>query len=371
MKSFFPIYIVIVLVFIGSCRDKYKPDVVSLQKSFLVVEANLNPGNDSTIVRLTKTFKLDDTARLNTINNAQVTVEGKDNSVYVLTPRGSGYYISPFLGLTINEDYRLRIRTGDGKEYLSDYVKAKHTPDIDSISWERDEKGVHIYANTNDPTGNSRYYRWNYDETWEIKTYYYSRLIYLGGSSIRQRVFPQEDVSTCWKFNHLSEILLANSVNLNEDIIYKKKLTLIPEQAERLQVRYSILVKQYALDKEAYQFYEIMKKNTEEVGSLFGPQPSELKGNLQCLTDPTEPVIGYVTASEEKKKRIFITIPGWHFPMSCYNVDVPKSPDSIYYYFGVVGLVPYEDAVDHYQGAPKVCAECTYRNGTTVKPPYW
>lgn len=368
-KHFLSLLAVITLFY--SCRESYEPKVISQAQSFLVVEGNLNPGNDSTIVRLTKTFKLDDTAKLSTINNAQVTIEGKDSSTYTLTNTGNGYYVSPFLDLAIGEEYQLRIRTSDGKEYLSNYVKTRHTPDIDSINWERDQEGVHIYANTNDPTGNSRYYRWDYNETWEIKTNYYSRFLYIGGGTVRPRIFPAEDVSVCWKYNHLSQILLANSVNLGEDIIYKKPLILIPATNERLQVRYSVLVKQYALDKDAYEFYEIMKKNSEEVGSLFAPLPSELKGNIQCLTDPAEPVIGYITASEEKKKRIFITIPGWNFFVSCYSVDVPKSPDSIHYYFGVMGFIPYDDGVINYLGAPPVCTDCTFRGGSTFKPPYW
>jgi hypothetical protein len=241
------------------------------------------------------------------------------------------------------------------------------------VNWERDSEGVHIYVNTNDPAGNSRYYRWDYDETWEIKTYYYSRFVYIGGSTVRPRIFPNEDVSVCWKHHRLSEILLANSVNLSQDIIYKKPLTLIPQGSERLQVRYSILVKQYAMEKEAYDFFEIMKRNTEEIGSFFGPLPSEINGNIQCLTNPEEQVIGYITASEEKKKRIFITIPGWNFYLSCFSVAVPKIADSIDYYFGSIGLIPYEEEFSPpvYHGSSPVCTDCTARGGINVRPSYW
>ena len=68
---------------------------------------------------------------------------------------------------------------------------------------------------------------------------------------------------------------------------------------------YSINVKQYALSHEAYLFFEKIKKNTEQLGSIFDPQPSELQGNIHCITNPAETVVGYVDISEEKVQRNF------------------------------------------------------------------
>lgn len=355
---------------LNSCRESYDPEVISSQISMLVVEGNLNAGGITTI-RLTKTFKLDDTARLATENNAQLTVEGKDNTFQNLVVTGNGNYSSN-LNLVIGSEYRLRIKNG-GKEYVSDYIKARSTPDIDSISWDRDDEGVTVYANTKDPSGNSRYYLWNYDETWEIRSYFYSFFIYQNGA-IRRRDMPAEEVYTCWKYNKSTDILLANSVNLTEDVIYKKPVNFIPESTEKLGVRYSMLVKQRVLDKEAYEFFEIMKKNTEEVGSFFAPQPSEITGNFHCLSNPGEKVIGYLTASVEKEKRIFIAMPpAWRFFLPCYSVIVPDNKDSIDYYFGVRGFIPYDENIlpHEYYGGPPQCVDCTKRGGSTIKPSYW
>jgi len=364
------ILIVVVLILaLNSCRESYDPEIVSSQSSMLVVEGNLNAGGVTTI-RLTKTFKLDDTAKLVTENNAQLTVEGKDNTIQNLVRTTNGNY-SASLNLLIGSEYRVRIKIG-GKEYLSEYVKIRTTPDIDSISWDRDAEGVTIYANTKDPSGNSRYYLWNYEETWEIRSYFYSYFIYQNGV-LRRRNLPAEEVFTCWKTNRSSDILLANSVNLQEDIIYKKPLNFIPENDEKLEIRYSILVKQKALEKSAYDFFEIMKKNTEEIGSFFAPQPSEITGNVLCVSNPAEKVIGYLTASVEKEKRIFITIPGWDFNLPCYSIIVPDNKDSIDYYFGVRGFIPYDENTipQQYYGGPPQCVDCTKRNGSLVKPSFW
>src|ERR1044071_9890038 len=109
---------VVALMTCFGCRDKYDAEVRAQEQSFLVVEGNLNPGNDSAIIRLTKTIGLDAQSRIVTENNAVVTVEGKDNTTRTLTGIGAGYYTSPDLNLVIGTEYRLRIRTIPGREYL-------------------------------------------------------------------------------------------------------------------------------------------------------------------------------------------------------------------------------------------------------------
>src|SRR5690606_35363898 len=109
-------------------------------------------------------------------------------------------------------------------------------------------------------------------------SYYFSEFIY-ENDLVRPRVFPNEDVSVCWKYANSSTILLGSSAKLQSAVISEKPLTTIPAGHEKLAKRYSILVKQYAIDKKAYEFYSLMKKNTESLGSIFDPQPSEIRGN--------------------------------------------------------------------------------------------
>ena len=373
MKKTYYILIVFAGFFFNGCRENYYPPVNSLPDSFLVVEGVLNAGQSPTLIHLTRTFKLDQRATVTTENNAQLKVEGKDNTTSFLFDTGNGNYVSANLHLVANNEYRLRIKTVDGKEYLSDYVKAKITPAIDSISWKRDDKGVQIYANTNDPSNTTRYYRWDYNETWEIHSHFGTSIIYQNGV-IRNRVFPQEEVSVCWKYQSSTNILLANSTRLQSDIISEAPLILIPVGDEKLFVRYSILVRQYALEKEAYDFFELMKKNSEEIGSLFSPQPSEIKGNLHCVTNPDEFVIGFVTASSITEKRIFISavqVNPWPTVNTCETYTISSNPDSINYAISALGLMPYSQIMGSYLFSTPYCVDCTIRGGSTIRPVFW
>ena len=87
------IFVAVILIFTGfACREVYKPAIISSPDSYLVIEGVLNAGSGATSIRLTRTFKLDDTATLKEDTNAQVVVEGKDNTTRPLTVNGDGFY---------------------------------------------------------------------------------------------------------------------------------------------------------------------------------------------------------------------------------------------------------------------------------------
>ena len=371
------IFVAVILIFTGfACREVYKPAIISSPDSYLVIEGVLNAGSGATSIRLTRTFKLDDTATLKEETNSQVLVEGKDNTTRPLTVNGDGFYTSPNLNLAINQEYRLRITTANGKEYLSDYVVARKTPAIDSLGFRQDDEGVQVYVNTHDDSGNTRYYLWNYDETWEIRTYYYSNYKYVNGQVIPRG--PGDDVSTCWKYGSSNNILLGSSARLQSDIIYRAPLTFMGNGNEKLAVRYSILLRQYALDKSGYEFYEMMKKNTESLGTIFDAQPSEIKGNIHCTSDPGELVIGYLSAVTVEEKRFFISsgeLHGWNFSQDCPKYDIPNNTDSIEaaYSGGLsifTAIFPPPGAM-RYEVASTGCVECPARGGSLIRPAYW
>ena len=367
----------IVVMVLASCREEFDPPTKSSAENFLVVEGVLNVGGPTTI-RITRSFRLEDSARLRGERNANVSVEGKDNTIQLLSMTGDGIYTSPNLNLVINNEYRLRIQTNNGKEYLSDYVIARQTPPIDSIGWEKNNDGVQIYVNTSDPSNNTRYYKWDYDETWEINSYYQSLYKYQNGV-----VSPRsaaEDVYICWKNAVNSSIKIGTSTRLQSDVISKAPLVFTPNGNDKFSVRYSIMVRQYALDKKAYEFYELMKTNTESLGTIFDPQPTEITGNIRCVTDATEPVIGFITASTISEKRIFINrsqLGGWDFYQYCESVLVANHPDSIELYFENGGLEPYGSdelpigIITGYFSSFPPCVDCVKRGGSTVRPAFW
>ena len=366
----------ILIFFSGACKQAYDPPVHSTNNSYLVVEGFINNGQDTTFISLSHTFKLDDSSLVTPELHAKLTVEGKDNSSVPLVEWGGGRYGAASLVLNNALQYRLHIRTVAGNEYVSDYLDLKTSPPIDSISWQKTAGGVQIYANSHDPQNASHYYRWEYQDTWEFNSTYFATIQY-----VNHKVTPLniDSFYTCWKYNSSTSILLGSTTKLAADEVSLAPLVLIPNGSWELSKRYSILVRQYVLTIDAFNFWQQMQKNTEQIGSIFSPQPTEAKGNLHAVKDTSELVIGFISAGTLRQQRIFITpdqVPNWisqsHF--DCSEMNIPE--DSLEFYlvrlYGnlPIGPAPTTTPENRYFIAASPCVDCRL-TGTNVKPPFW
>ncbi len=362
-----------------ACQQTYVPPVVSTNTSFLVVEGFINNGGDSTLINLTRSFKLDDTSSLQPELHAQLDVEGKDNSSYPLPEIGNGQYGVASLTLTNGVQYRLHIRTSAGRDYLSDFVDLKVSPPIDSINWKRTDSGLQIYANTHDPRAASRYYRWEFQQTWQFNSIFYSTEIYNGLNVVPR---PVNDIYTCWKSANSSGILLASTARLSQDQIVDYPLVLIPPDSWLISLKYSILVKQYTLTAEAYQFWSDLQKNSEQLGSIFSPEPFQTKGNIHAVGDTSELVIGYISAGTSRQQRLFIVpydIPNWGFGVyepGCKVLSTRNEADSLAFYLSGSTYLPIGPSMNGGNSNASVdyslnsCIDCRL-TGTNIKPSFW
>ncbi len=375
-RSLLPALILITLGW--QCVQKYNSPYVSPHTGYLVVEGFIS-GNGPTTYTLSRTIPLPGDSAIPMETGAKVEVEGSDNTIYPLTEQTGGVYGIDTLALNAATQYRLRISTAEGEQYLSAFAPFKPTPAIDSISWVYNSvSGVNIYANTHDPAANTRYYQWNYTETWEYTSAKQSEDIYEDTPNI---VIPRPEAQQdyfCWITQSSTNILLGSSAKLAQDVIYQHPLNLIPAGTQRLSLLYSIIVRQYALTQSGYDFLSLMQQNTESLGSIFDAQPSQLVGNIQCLTNPNEPVIGYISAGTVQQQRIFISrqqIPYWYYAFICPmpNDTVPNLPDSFTRYFAESGLVPIEQISPggSYSANLAGCVDCRLQGGSTRVPSFW
>jgi hypothetical protein len=364
-------------ILLSNCRDAYEIPVKPSDKSLLVVEGILNSGSGPTRIRLSKSSKTNQPYTPQPEVNAVLTIEGKDNSTQFLTETGSGFYSASQLTLKPDIEYRLKITTSDGKLYASDFVKVFNTPPIDSVSWKKENDGINIYVNTHDPLSDQGYYQWDYEETWENHATYPAKYKWEPITEKIVPMLPGEDIFYCWSSNVSKNLLIGSSAQYQSDIIHEMPMIFIPKGSPKMNVRYSILVHQRKTDKTGYEYLNLMKKNTEQLGSIFDAQPSELRGNIHCLSNPGESVIGYLTASSMKEQRIFITSAqaGWSNYDYCDVFTVPNNPDSIKSYMPNRYL-PFEADVRFgtivgWYVSESYCVDCRVRGGINVKPSFW
>lgn len=377
-----------VLIVPASCKKPYAPTITATNSNYLVVEGIINAGQDSTTIKLSRTVSISDTVVTRSELNAAITVEDDQKSIYPLQEIGNGKYACAALNLDVSHKYRLHIITAERKEYYSDFEAVKVTPPIDSVGFTVQNNGIQMYVNTHDPNNNTRYYRWDYTETWNFHAKYEAE--YKTDGTKLNFLTAQQQIYTCFASDTSSGILLGSTRSLSQDVIYQSPLTQITSSSEKLETKYSLLVRQYALTNKGYNFWQNLKKNTEQLGSIFDALPSDIQGNIHCVTNPSEPVVGYLSVGTVQQKRIFISasqLPQtWKttYPYQC-ELDTllychpPKCQNDVKLFLLPLGTTElavqtlYD--INHiviigYIGTDAQCADCTIR-GTTTQPIFW
>ncbi|CCH00916.1 hypothetical protein FAES_2907 [Fibrella aestuarina BUZ 2] len=363
-------------ILLDSCVDPYRPPEITAPNRYLVVDGALT--NGVSVIKLSRTQNLEEPRTPSPELKATIRVEATDGATYAFTERGQGTYALESTSLVQGKTYRVRIKTTGGSEYQSELITIQPTPKIDSISWSVENNGLQIYVNTHDPANKTRYYRWNYEDTFEFRTPYQSPYAFVNNKVV-QREGP--DLNHCWRTEASTRILLGSTARLSQDVVQRAPLLFIPGSSPKLAIRYSLLVRQFALSPEAYAYWDNLQKTTEQLGSLFDPLPSQVGGNFTCLTNPTEPVLGFLEGRTIEERRVFIDRPaalsldlvrtGYE---GCFLDTIPKPRQPLANFLGQVGgyavVAPVPGSEGSYIATGVACTDCRDR-GTIVKPAYW
>jgi len=364
-------------LWLTGCTDPYMPDVVTSPPGYLVVDGFVNSQGITTI-KLSRTYAIASPLGPPPETKATVYVEEENGPRYPLREIAAGTYVSTSLTLNAAKKHRLHFLTLSGKEFASDFVPVRTTPAIDTVAWRTTDAGLTVYVNSHDATSATRYYRWEYDETWEIVPPFIPGVEYVS-NRIRPIVVPYPAV--CWVTTHSNAVEISKTTALSQDVVSDYPLRKLPPTSDRLNRKYSILVQQHAITKEEYDYWEQLRKNTERIGTLFDPQPSQLTGNVHSLTNDADLALGYVGVNSLVEKRIFISRPqlpaAWR-PLtgyeSCIPPDTVKLPDVDvtfrYGYLFPIYAISKGGALVGYIASKADCIDCRKR-GTAVKPSFW
>ncbi len=372
------IHLLYLILLFSNCVQEFDPPSQGYE-NLLVVEAFLSNGSEPFEVKLSRSTTIDTSAFIPEYG-AQVSLLDDIGGTYNLTEISSGIYqYTQQLNAQVGRSYQIQIQTMNGNKYESEDVVMKKTPPIDDLRYEFEEKpngemGVQFYINTHDSENNTWYYRWEWDETWEFMTPYDSYLLW-EDNMLKLR---DERINICWKFGNSTSIEISTSKNLSSDFISDYPLLFVSTMTDRLKVKYSLNVRQYALSAESYTFWNELKKTTETLGTLFDPQPSTIKGNIHNINNRKETVLGYFDASEVHEQRIFIKsrdLPSVQYPnyySYCFDsiVSGGRIPIMINANWMIVTETTDERGFPAYLFSIPSCVDCRVY-GTNEKPEYW
>ena len=358
---------------LNCCIDTFNANSGDNQLGLLVVDGNII--SDSTVVfSLSRTFSLGEEEIPKDYNQitAEVAVVGDDGLRIVGTPIGDGQYQVEIGMLNMQTRYGVEIKY-EGDVYTSELAYPIETAAIDSLSFEQPEDYGDIYVcltahdtKYTDPV----YYIWTYEEDWEVRTAYRSRWVYDASKDI---VYEYAKAPYARGWSHaLSNRTLVGTTEANiENILQNKRVYSISSSDIRVSCYYSTLIRQRGLSKGEFEYYQCKAKQSEDMGGLFTPLPTELPTNITC-TNPEKKVIGYIGVNMNiSERRLYIPGDEIQYKSPYYCVAMLQGDLSN---DGMVGLgygIAYLRNDGAYMWAFKECVDYRALGATPDKPDFW
>jgi len=386
-----------IILLLTGCIADYNPVGVADTSGILVVDGFII-ANGRTTIKLSRTIKLDDQFPKDAVyvQNANIQlIDENDRIIAVAEPQiadgklvAGTYEINDLISYNPSMKYALDIRI-ENSHYRSDFISPVHTPEIDEVTWSiNTDKSMDIMVSTHDSTNRTKYFFWRFEEDWEFIAPLLAEARY---DPVTKSVIPHSHLLPdnkyyCWRRDESKSMLYSSSDRLSESVVKNRKIHQISPNDPRFCYLYSILVKQYGLDKEAYDYFENLQRNIEESGSLFAPQPTEIEGNMRCLSNPDELVIGYIAITKEVTHRLFIDMEKLNLYRpedSCSTELTPEGeppgefvPSRHYPTIEIAfdgGLGIYQVIVPGVRWYCFMlrCVDCTYTGNTKNKPAFW
>ena len=388
----------LILVACVSCIETYDfSSEIENEESIMVVEAIITNEIKNQEVILTKSFALD-TLLYVPEKGAEVTVVDELQNEYQFFEVEDGVYQSFNKFQAVGDrNYKLNIKTRNGKEYVSTSEYLTKETKIDSLYAVRDfnennEEGVSIYVDSYDATHSSNFYRFEYIEAYKIIAPkwvgddMFCVPVYFQGNYIGDEfVFEPRpyDQLICYGEDKLDKIVQTNTNSLQEDRLDKHRVRFVNRNDYKLSYRYTIEVKQYVQSLAAYSYYETLNKVSSSESILSQTQTGFIESNISLKkNDSYEKVLGFFEVCSVDSKRIFLNYDdlflGEQLPPYAVNcVPFNPRPEGLCDALRYNGKKYYDDHIpvyplveSHVLLVERACGDCTAL-GETSPPDYW
>lgn len=287
-------------------------------QSLLVVEGIITNELKNQKILLSRSYPIEENGAL-PVSNAKVFVEDSEGHSYDFNEDSPGVYMSknPF-EIAMDVKYRLHVETSNGV-YESSLESINSSTEISQVKSSEvvveDQNGVAITVSNMAENGHTSYYKFDYIETYEIRSPYKKYYDIIINENGEPEVVPKEEQDyICYVTKPSTEIILSNTSNLSENNISNFLIRFLSVNDYELAYRYSILVKQYKISSGSYLYYNTLQ-NISKSESLFSQyQPGFIEGNISKLSEENEKVIGYFSVASVDTARTFFSYSDYFDP---------------------------------------------------------
>jgi len=373
------------LIFVAGCIDPFTPTIDETQE-LLVIEGQLTGSEGYQYITISRSSPYNDPHFMPELGCYVEVVDDQGNIFqFNETYMKLGEYTHWMSqeSLVPGRMYKVHVVTWDGNEYESDYdMLTADCPPIDTVYYEIQTRetddpdlpmnGIQLYVDVDSGDEVDRKFRWELTETWEYYAAY--PIQYYFDGDIHFMSDPMQ-FYRCWSTKRISTIFIANTEHSTTNKIKKFPLNYVSDRSNRLKIKYSLLIRQYSMSDDAYNYWLMLKKQSQETGGLYETQPPQVTGNVYNVNDPEERVLGYFNVSSVTEKRIFVDEQfAFSFPgkgcrldtITVYQLNNLYGPYPVY----MISVNPMGEGSPYGIGNG-ICFDCREGGGTTNQPSFW
>lgn len=365
-----------------SCTEPFELETTDFS-DILVINASITNETKAHEIYISRSFISGEEPQQ--VSGAAVSVLVEGEGAITFREVEAGIYRSESVFAAVaGKEYTLSVTDENGERFVSRTVMLTQPSVIDNVSArrvvnEQDNDGVEIYVDGTGLGDHSGYFRYTFEETYRIESFYKptKELIVVSESSRALDLVDKENEErVCYVYEPSNTIVIAETRNLAENKVRDYPVQFIERRDRKVALRYSILVKQHSLSLTSYEFYETLKEFSSSSNLFSQTQPGLIVGNIKHESNPDIKVIGLFETVSVSEKRIFFNfrdIFGNDRPFleSCeseaYSLNNPELFSRINSgQFQFTG----EDPPGFYNIAQISCIDCTLK-GSNVIPEFW
>lgn len=290
-----------------SCVYPFEVDAPQTQKR-LVIEGNILIGA-LTEVNLSYMMGLNtpDSEMKNDKPAGKAWVESEDGKRYeAKADNGSSTIVIDTRTAPAKGRYRLCVEDlGTSREYVTSWQEVNPPAEIDDLTYVWDENTMTLCLSAHSEEGS--YFRWAYVEDYKFHADRPKDFIFDYAEN-KEVKLEESDYSTywCWSTNSSREVDLVATTDLEDNRLVAHKFHTFSRGSMRLQTRYRMTIYLSCISADAYRYLDNLKITSDFTGDLFTPLPSDVNGNITCVEDPNEKVIGYVDVCQISTKEFYL-----------------------------------------------------------------
>ncbi len=377
----------VLLLLVSGCIDPFTPEVENAPE-MVVISGRITDQEGYHEIEVSKSSSYN-SPQYNPLGKCSVTIADDKGNRFELSEYQPGKYQCWIGKEHLNQGtyYWVEVTTPEGKQYKSDSETLLPCPPIESIYYESKKldtenpdkaiNGIQFYLDTDASGSGARNFLWNMTETWEYHSRYMVSDYYDGEIHFSLDYF--DSIFYCWSSGAIYDIYTFTTENLESGKITRCPLNFVNNLSSRLSVKYSLLVSQYSISDKAYHYWNTLQQQSQGTGGFYETQPASVTGNVHCISDPDEIVLGYFMVSSVTQKRIFVprNFDFIIYTPQCDRYDYTASQlrellkdfKKKDYPVFLVNLTNSEegpwDFVEQY------CFDCRKLGGTVNKPDFW